>query len=304
MTNSCNHNCTWCISKDVRNTDSLFTFEIAEKLIKEIHECGGEKIIFSGGGEPLLFYDIDKLLKLSHDLGMETMLITNGGTLTDKNIISIAEYCDLVRISLDAGTYTSHANTHRPRNIQRDNLNIIKEKARQLIEEKKKHGGHVVASFVITKENINEIEQMINLCTEIGLRHMDIKTENSLSLDERKEIFEIIRPIIQQKDHSNIEITYDNPKERVIEECDRWFTVYMNAVIEANGDMYPCCHTSLNKDWLYGNVIHKGFREVWYGEKRKNIIDFNRNHKIGCKACTSTKVNNTIAQAITKLFNK
>lgn len=303
LTNLCNHNCIWCISKDVRNINNVFNFELATKLIKEIYECGGKKIVFSGGGEPLLFNGIDKLVKLSHELGMENVLITNGGNLTEDNIRSVAKYCDLVRISLDAGTYITHTDTHRPINIQQDNLFIIKEKISLLIEEKNRFGGQVIASFVITKENKSDLKEMINLCTEIGLKQMDLKTENSLGLVERKEILETIKTIVEQRNDSDLRITYDSLKERVIEECDKWFTIYMNAVIEADGNMYPCCHTPLNDTWLYGNVIEKGFKEIWYGDRRKEIIESTRNSSIGCKACSSMKTNQTISHAITKLYN-
>ena len=110
VTDRCNFRCTYCMPKEVFNSDYVFlersrllTFEEIERLVRVFVDLGVVKLRLTGG-EPLLRRHLDNLVKrLSQIPEIEdTCLTTNGSLLTGEVAARLAEAgLGRITISLD-----------------------------------------------------------------------------------------------------------------------------------------------------------------------------------------------------------
>ncbi len=110
VTDRCNFRCTYCMPKEVFNSDYVFlersrllTFEEIERLVRIFAELGVVKLRLTGG-EPLLRRHLEKLIEcLARIPGIEDIcLTTNGSLLTGEVAARLAGAgLDRVTISLD-----------------------------------------------------------------------------------------------------------------------------------------------------------------------------------------------------------
>jgi len=82
---SCNNDCIFCHSYDLRKEKTLSTKRIIEK-IKKAHRLGVKMILFSGG-EPLITRDIAEIFRFASSLQMYSGLITNGRLLSNREFL-------------------------------------------------------------------------------------------------------------------------------------------------------------------------------------------------------------------------
>lgn len=298
LTNFCNHACSWCVADEVRQNKWHFSYENAEKLIREFAESGVHTVIYSGGGDPFMFKGTEKLLELGHSLGMKNNLITNGFGLNEKTIPIVAKTCQLVRISVDSGNKETHSLIHRPKNLKIDNFDVITEKIGMLTKEvrDKNTKTEVMLTFVVIDESINSIEEFLDLAERLGVTSVDFKTNHFWSAERKHEVYKKIEKIILNR-NSSVKIHIEYPKSREGELSDEiWSTFLISAVVEANGALYPCCHKSPQIKWYMGNVLDNGFKEAWAGVKRQEVLQRVLNEKHSCPTCLDTDFNRNINQ--------
>ena len=95
LTNLCNHDCYFCVVKEMReeHKTSLET-PVILRAIKQMKSMGMKGISFTGGGEPLVHKDFYSILAYTHDLGIHTGLMTNGALLQKKSRASSSPELD------------------------------------------------------------------------------------------------------------------------------------------------------------------------------------------------------------------
>lgn len=111
-TDVCNHRCSWCFTATSRTTFSLST-ELAFNRLTDFMANGGQSVLFSGGGEPLLWrplvepdniFENRTVINWLSSAGVTSSLITNGVYLqkfVENNLQSLPSM-GFIRISLDA----------------------------------------------------------------------------------------------------------------------------------------------------------------------------------------------------------
>lgn len=303
LTNFCNHACTWCVADEVRKNNWSFKKSDAVKLLTEMAEVGVDVVLFSGGGDPLMFKGIEDLLVHSYNLGISNRLITNGSRITEKNVEVIAKHCELIRISLDAGNEEAHTAIHRPKNGKIDNFHRIIYNLELLMREinGKSLSTKVILTFVMIDESIDSISEFIELAEKLGVHKIEFKTNHFWPPDRKKDAYIYIKKFVQSIEKTNVEITFEEPKPRFSDESDNygamWSSFFVSAVIEANGDLYPCCHKSLQPQWFLGNVLRTNFSDAWRGTERLKVVERMLNEKEKCSTClegTYNKILNNI----------
>ena len=96
LTNKCNLDCIFCSCGDRDISAELDFYDIVGFMDKF---DSIKSVILTGGGEPLLYSNLDKLLIFLKERDIRVGLVTNGFFLNDY-IIKINECVDWVRISL------------------------------------------------------------------------------------------------------------------------------------------------------------------------------------------------------------
>lgn len=117
----CNHNCKWCFTADFRKDKRI----ILPALISYLNlfcKNGGKSVVFSGGGEPLLYKEIYRPNPILDNKSIIKYLIENGvkvGIITNGLLLKELLHADFpitelsfIRISLDATTEKTHAKLH------------------------------------------------------------------------------------------------------------------------------------------------------------------------------------------------
>jgi AdoMet-dependent heme synthase len=160
ITGKCNLRCKHCLSNSgKRYPDELNTQE-AKRLIDALESAKVFNISFSGG-EPLIRPDIFELLEYSSRKKIGIELLTNG-TLITKETIDRLKNINLfnVQISIDG-----IGNTH-------DNFRGVKGSYKRAVEAIKllRDAGYaVVISSAVTKQNVLQIPEIIDMAVNLGV---------------------------------------------------------------------------------------------------------------------------------------
>lgn len=183
----CPHACAMChyrLTKPKRISKDLLV-----KLEPYFNDL--EVMSIHGAGEPLLS-DIDYFVEASINNNFVLHMNTTGFFLTPK----VAAQLLKTRLSIRFSIHSGKAETYKK--IMGQDLNIIKNNIHYLVENADSSGNDhdFWFSFIVLKENIDEIEEFMLLAHEIGVRNvrfMDLlphwKTMRGLKLKDRNFTF-------------------------------------------------------------------------------------------------------------------
>lgn len=310
-TSNCNFSCPECISSELLNNGQLSP-EKVEKLIYQFHKTGVLGIIFIGGGEPLAHSSMPKPIVLAHELGMSIGLTTNG-SLIGRYKSEIANCVSWTRVSLDAGTESTH-NIYRPSRIKGAFSKIIASMA-ELAKNKKGILGYsfliIQRNNIIEETNCNELFMAGKLARDIGCDYFEFKpaaddkhhliplstaARNSLISQMEKldklntQDFKVIYP--QSITHlMNNQDSADQPKNYHI--CP---SIELRTVVTPSG-IYPCPY---KRGVVNIGEVPKDFNEYWNSKERiRDIqkVDPSRDCSFHCIRHESNQLLNILSTA-------
>ncbi len=288
VTYACNLKCKHCYASAGKKHEDELTNQESIELVDRLARLGISSLAFSGG-EPLVRPDIIELVERASDHGMYVSMATNG-TLIDKEKATELKEAGLeyLQISLDGATPASHNDFRStPGAFER-----TVEGVRNAVQE----GFFVNISTTLTREKVDEMPQIFDVCSELGIDwfmgYNFIPTgrgENILSLDLSPEEREaVLNQFLDRMGDVDFEILTTAPQfARVAlerregdstivpthfynqEVDDSLFNLtefvggcgagrfYM--AIRANGDIDPCVFFPLT----VGNVRDDDLQEIW-----------------------------------------
>lgn len=278
LTDICNLNCSWCITKNRKN----FTIKTEPllKFLKEFKDCGGKAVTFSGGGEPTLHKDFVKIVEYSKSIGLELGLMTNG--VFDSSLCELIDNSfKWIRISLDTVNKTKYLQWKG-----KDRVDLILENLKR---------------FKITKVGVNcnvsedldvsdveaLIKDTINFADYIQFRPVLPRFFKKEQINVNKEVWEYLE---QYKDNDIINLSNDKIKELANSETFPFNTCeghFFMPILNSDGDIKVCMYHPCNPNLSFGNIYDNSFTEIWKSEKRKEAIDYVRkmNYKTECQIC-------------------
>ena len=208
--NPCNHRCNFCWnwSYDMLDNDDQWEgwkdwakqtldLETYVSVINDLKDLGGcELISISGGGEPFIIPDIMKMIEHTKKLGFNLKIFTNFSRVNFKDIDNFIEWgVDRFEVNISAGTEETYCKVRKLKskdwNLLIDNLTYMKENRKT----KKPEINYVV---IVTKENIEEIDEIFELAIKFGCCWIDFrdlvshgvyKGEDLLPTGEQIEVF-------------------------------------------------------------------------------------------------------------------
>ncbi len=168
FTHSCPLQCPYCSNplKLVRKQDELDT-ESWLRVLHDARKMGAVQLGFSGG-EPLIRQDLEVLIGAAHKLGYYTNLITSGVGMNEDRVAAFREQgLDHIQISIQAGdqelnNYLAGCDSYQ----QKIDM------ARAV----KRHGYPMVLCFVIHRENIGQVREMLELAIELEADYVELAT--------------------------------------------------------------------------------------------------------------------------------
>lgn len=161
ITRQCNLNCIHCRAGSERGPypDELSTQKCVD-ILGQIRSVG-QPIVILTGGEPLMRKDLFDLAREGTDMGLRMVMATNGTLLTPDLVEKTrASGIQRVSISLD-GAYAGSHDAFRQ-------VPGAFERALTGIDQLKNGGVAFQVNTTVTRHNIQEIEEILNLSVSLG----------------------------------------------------------------------------------------------------------------------------------------
>ena len=272
--NPCNQKCVWCAwTKHRRVEGGFMSREVLEDVIDTMgSEVEGWEVC--GGGEPLLNRNSHEYLEKLHDTGKRILLVTNGTFLTEDD----ARNCSTIRVSLDAGFQSTHADLHGSEDWNKIIDNI--EKASKITK--------VGLGFLIHPANYREIYDFTLLSRGLGARFAHIRpcytdyeeVRDIVGFDwftwseahETEIMSEVNRAKSLETDKFDVWTTFYKvmPKKWPFSKC---YALTLDPCISPTGGVWICCERRGIEKSLIGTIgVDGSFREIWYSKKHEELI--------------------------------
>lgn len=343
VTNRCNTKCImcerwmWYKRYPERYNNELTSDEIKE-IIGSISEFGVKSVIFSGG-EPLLKENFEDILRHTKELNLHAGVLTDGLNIAEnENLAKIIVDCvDWIRISLDGSSAKIHENIRRGGDFNKvlEALKILNR-----CRKESKSPLKIGVCYTINNLNVDDVENMVGFYKErmsvnheehidsifFKFAHSDEqyacsadqidKLEETIKKKEFDKIggtnFDYLRYFIETMGVESIasgkplKSFYNDKKVR----C---FTPYLFGLIDAFGDVSPCCHLYYDnkgpdvperQDAICGNIKRSNFdfRKIWNSkeyQKFRSKVERISPENAQCRDCTRHYFHN---EFITDLF--
>ena len=293
ITYKCNLRCKHCFTNSgIENKDELTLKEKIE-LIEQLSELGVEKISIAGG-EPFASKDIYSFIKKCNKKNIDVSISTNG-TYFDKDVIKKINLLEIknLTISFDGGT--------------EDSMDYIRGKGtyNKVIEGldtlQKYYNKKYSIKTTLKKNNINEIENLINIAIKYGcdmIKFNCVREDGRAVLNKdsiilsQNEYIETIKNIekLRSKYQNKIKIRAplnifgcDDDYEFITELGFGCFAGKESICIDPIGNVKPCSHYP--KEFICGNVKDDKIKDIW---NNSGILKKFREFK-GNKVCNNCK---------------
>ncbi|GAB4353012.1 MAG: heme b synthase [Candidatus Abyssubacteria bacterium] len=308
ITRSCNLACIHCRASAQRGPyPNELTTDECKKVLDEIASFSDPIIIFTGG-EPLLRRDIFEILRHGQSLGLKMTMAVNGVLLDEAVARKLLDHgIQRISVSIDGATAQTH-DAFR-------NVPGAFEGAMRGIAAARKVGLPFQINTTITKLNLHEIPDILNLAVELGaVAHhifLLVPTGRGKELEEQEippeEYERTLNWFYEQREKVPLQLKatcaphyYRILRQRAAKEGRRvtFETHGMDAVtrgclggiafcfISHVGTLSPCGYLELD----CGNVRKEGFRKAWEEcPIFRDLRDFSK-YEGKCGGCKYVKV--------------
>jgi len=323
FTNACNLKCIHCYQNAGKPLPNELTLEEKLRVVKELDEVGVPAIALSGG-EPTVHRDFWPVLAEISRRGFYPAIATNGTTFANLEFAERAKKLGLryVEISIDAADPAVHDKFR--------GVPGVWSKAVQGLRNAVKLGFSAALAFTVTKYNIHEVDKILDLAQEIGVKRVVFfnfvpvgrgreNLEIDLSPEEREEF---LRHIYKEMKKRKMEVISTAPQYgRVVNQLSngedvspthfvvandpitRELTEFIGgcgagrvyAAIEPEGTLTPCVFLP----YPVGNLRTKSFWDIWMDPFMGNFRDRDRlegfcgkcPYKLICGGCRARAYN-------------
>jgi len=267
LTHRCPLHCVYCSNPlELIKRQSELSTETWVRVFREAVKAGIVQADFTGG-EPLARADIVELVRAARQTGLYTSLITSGLPLDEPRLAALVEAgLDHFQLSFqgateETGRAISNTASH-PHKLR-------------VLEWLKKHRVGVTLNFVIHRQNIHELEEMISLveehrpgCVEFAsVQYYGWGFANRDALMPTRHQLEFCVETLKQAEERL------KGKTRVVFVVPDYYAKYPKPcvsgwgrklmLVSPNGDVLPCHAASVIPGMLFENVREKSLREIW-----------------------------------------
>ncbi len=290
FTNMCNLRCAHCYQRADRPLPNELTLEEKLNVVKQLDEAGVAAVALSGG-EPTIHPHYYRIVKELSNRGIYVATATNGWLFADMKYLKKAKEYGLryVEISVDSADPEKH---DRFRGVPGS-----WKRATKALKNAAELGLNHAMAVTITKMNIDEVDDILDLAEELGIRRVVFfnfvptgRGKEILDLDlSPEEREEFLKKIVKEMSKRKLEIFSTAPQyarvalelskvvvpthfyvsieregvDKVISALAEYIggcgagRIY--AALEPEGTVTPCVFMPVP----VGNVREKHFREIW-----------------------------------------
>ncbi len=320
-THHCNLRCSFCeshgnlLAKPITSTREYvggrvtMSLETIRRLAGELAEVGTDMVELSGKGDPIAHPELTEIVRAIRDAGINCALVTNG-TLAKPDLAPTLVRRGLSRLSVSLNSGSREV-------YLRSNHRDLWDKAiaflRDVLAERSRKGGRIPwvrVTNVVTKENVDDMDGMVEICRTLGVDevgflvmgelpetgHLQLTGQDlawinrmvpnwSRRLNEAGIVHSLPTFAIDLASRVRDGASQENPIQRQIPCYEGW----MFCVIGPDGVVVPCCYCEEHK---LGNVFDQSFVEIWngvlYREFRRLSLEMPSTGRWICKECFTT----------------
>lgn len=292
LTNNCNISCIMC----GRTGESFKTTDFELDWFKKIEESFqySEEIVLHGWGEPTVHPQFSAILEYLDQFPLRKYFVTNGMNL-DQYFNDIFEHhVDILAISLDGAT----ADTNNKIRVGSDFNQIVESLVKIVNYKKERNLDYPYLNFVFTgmQENIDELPQMVELASRIGLDEVKMVYLTVFNQDminqslysDQEHVEKVFDFSIKKARAKNILLKipfiqgHDPAKKLNHRECH---FLYRDLFIGSDGYIRPCVS---HEKRLFNIDDMNSFKEIWNHQciqLYRKIVNNPNKEDIYCQKC-------------------
>gem|GEM_PF-555348 len=268
----CNLRCKFCDVPERNYHKSELSKDEAIRIMDSAVRLGVKQLDITGG-EPLLHKDVFEIVAYAASVGLKVTLSTNG-ILIKKYMPQIVE-SDIACVTVSVDGF---ADTHNDLRCYSGNYSEIIESLEYLKLKKK----GVAVSFVVTNQNIQELEKLHDFFKEREIFFAFFPVVNKPDLYLRSDVDKktFMRFVEKIKKRGEVSPTLYRYYKRMLDYYRsgtgkvRCLGLYREFGVDVNGDMFPCCVWE-NKDRpvnVVGNLLNDAMKleELWHSSEIQN----------------------------------
>tara|TARA_Y100000310_G_scaffold203634_1_gene203885 strand:+ start:727 stop:1944 length:1218 start_codon:yes stop_codon:yes gene_type:complete len=298
--NACNHGCYFCISSYIHLPESknLETFDrsvMSRQMLldvcKDLINMDVRAINWTGGGEPTINPHLGEAIEyIGKNSNIKMGMFTNGTLLDRFDLFEIlVDNMTWIRISVDSGTEKTFNHIRRPGKGQDWNKMLLNLQKLIDINNSKGKKIDIGTGFVITPDTYTEIVDFANTFKNYDLTYCQYKPEVVNREREggiqRKVNFwnERVQPLLDEaklilgtkfqiNGYHLVDLAEDpSLLGRHYKKC---LGSQIQPCIGADGHVYVCPNHRGYKQYSYGSLREKSFKEIWKDiENRRDIMN-------------------------------
>ena len=271
LTYRCPLQCPYCSNPlDYAQHQTELSTEEWCDVFDQAREMGAVQLGFSGG-EPLVRQDLEQLIKHAHSLGFYTNLITSGMGLNQQRIEN------LKNVGLDHIQVSFQASDPVVNNALAGSKHAFEQKY-EMCKLIKQYNYPMVLNFVIHRHNIDQVEQIIQLCIELEADTVELaiyqfygwaflNRQGLLPTQEQlikaEQITNQYREKLRLANHpcKLIFVVPDYYEERPKACMNGWGKIFFT--VTPDGTALPC-HAARQLPIQFPNVREQPLAEIWY----------------------------------------
>jgi len=234
----CNLNCSFCYLHNAQEESNRLPLHLVERLLQQTVDRRFQSIRPWMNGDPLFEDRLPKIIEIIRKYNSSPIhLFTNGTNYHNRHLLTNPEISE-VHFTISASTSKTYTMVHgRP--LHKQALRTL-----EWFERHKHSHQRIFIQFVITKQNIHELEEWKQQFSRFN---------------------QIVSPLHRNARDSQLtdDIFIDAVKLGTWKgylfglPCILW----NNMAVSAKGDFLQCCEASV--DYSYGNIAHTPLPEAW-----------------------------------------
>ena len=161
---NCNLACSWCYAQDFFEVSNKMDYELAKKMI-DICVTAGVRKFFLIGGEPTIYPELFKIIGYIATFNLEVVIVTNGLLLGNEEFCKKIEQVGYSKIHFGI-SLKGASDAEYVKNCKKNGFELVL----QGISNCERYGFNYSLSYVLTAENIDEIDLFAKRIAETGIK--------------------------------------------------------------------------------------------------------------------------------------
>lgn len=301
VSDACNIACRVCsreVDWDKRDT-AILPFDRFVHLYDQVRPL---YLSLSGYGETLLNKRLADMVAHGTKGGSLVNVVTNGTLLdAERGRALIDAGLAKLKVSIDAADPEVYARVR-----ERGELEVVLRNVERLLitrDALRAPGPLVEVQFTIFRENLDQIEPMLELChARLGVEpyfhvmftygEQPAFVERSLLAGDDGALVILAAAEARARGYGLIRsaASLRTAQEQLTRDLSRapCFVPWYSALVSTDGDVYPCCYQSI-RGVKVGNVFTTPFAEIWNGEAMAAFRRRLRGDRCGDKVCATCR---------------